>query len=84
MAQPARGKRTLAPAPRITHRKLGFTVGMMDKIKTHQARNDGKSWPDAVRDIFNAGCRALALDQGGVAGTIGVSSAASLASARVA
>lgn len=71
MAQPARGKRTLTSPNRITHRKLGFTAGMMDKIKTHMARNDGKSWPDAARDIFNAGCRTLLLDQGGVAGSIG-------------
>lgn len=55
------GKRTL-PKYGLTHRKIGFTSGQMARIRSHQEKHDGKSWPNAVRDIFNAGCRALGLD----------------------
>ncbi|HWE97589.1 MAG TPA: hypothetical protein VG269_26775 [Tepidisphaeraceae bacterium] len=62
MSRATSGKRAL-PKNGLAHRKVGFTIGQMTRITNHQKQNEGKSWPDAVRDIFNAGCRSLGLDQ---------------------
>lgn len=71
MAQPPRAGKRSQIRSSVTHRKVGFTSGQMQRIESHRQSNEGKSWPDAVRDIFNAGCRTLGLDSG-VAGTIGL------------
>lgn len=68
---PASPAKSRLPSIRLVEQTVRITLSMQSRIKTYQARHDGKQLADAWRDIINAGLETLNVPRGDTLARIG-------------